>query len=110
MMSRRERRAKEKEEQAKEEQQLQRGMLKRAENKRNENQICLNCRFWEFEDRGGKCKRYPPTVRSGPTNRIDMWDFPEVTYDKWCGEWQPFSNKDGYYAVASPIDDIDDEE
>ena len=89
---------------------LRRAMLKRMEYSRSEHQICQNCCFWEFEYNKGRCKRYPPSVKSGPTNRIDMWEFPEVTYDQWCGEWQLFPNIDGYYAGASLIDDIDDEE
>ena len=93
-----------------EDEKLTRAMLKRMEYSRSEYQICQNCCFWEFEDNKGKCKRYPPSVIMGFTNRMDTWGFPEVTYDQWCGEWQPFPNKDRYYAVASPIDDIDDEE
>ena len=93
-----------------EDQKLQRGMQRRVEYSRNADQICLNCLFWEFEDDGGVCKRYPPSVKSGPTNRIDMWEFPEVTYDKWCGEWRPFPEKDGYYAVATPVESVADDE
>lgn len=111
-MSRRERRAKEKQEQeeehAKKAEQLQRGWLEREKYKRDESQICLTCRFW-VQLREGRCRRYPPSVKSGPTNRIDMWVFPEVTHDQWCGEWQPLSNKDGYDAVAAPIDEDEEE-
>ena len=91
---------------------MQRAFQKREKYKRNKDQICLNCRFWDFdiEHREGSCYRFPPSVRSGPTNRIDFWGFPEITYDNWCGEWKPVPNKDEYYAVASPIDGIDDEE
>ena len=93
-----------------EDEKLRRVMAEINEKNRNKDQICLTCRFWDFEDDEGRCKRYPPSVKSGPTNRIDMWEFPKVVYDDWCGEWQPLPNKDGYYAVASPIDDVDDEE
>ena len=93
-----------------EDQKIQRGMQRRVEYSRNADQICLNCLFWEFEPSKGRCKRYPPSVKSGITNRIDSWDFPETTYEKWCGEWRPFPDKDGYYAVATPVESVADEE
>ena len=90
-----------------EELELQHGMQMRLEYNRNRNQKCLNCRFWEFDDvrRKGFCHRYPPQVKDDEVNRMNAWGFPEMTYEKWCGEWQPIPKKDGYYAVATPIDD-----
>ena len=81
-----------------------------------ENQQCQNCRFWRFENRKGRCKRYPPSVKSGPTNRIDMWEFPEVTSDEWCGEWQPddfgVGNKksEAIYNPTRNFDDVEEDE
>lgn len=37
-------------------------------------------------DRRGSCRRFPPLFRS--EDEEDEFDFPNTTWDDWCGEWQ----------------------
>ena len=68
----------------------------------------MNCIFWEVE-RQGRCNRYPPKPVVGP-NGLSNWRFAETFPDQWCGEWRPIPEKEGYYAVATPVDSVADEE
>lgn len=51
---------------------------------------CRTCKFLEFEgaDRGdaasGECRRYAPQ----PGLSAESANWPRVSWDDWCGEWQ----------------------
>ncbi len=55
---------------------------------------CGNCRFGHFDQEGGACKRYPPTVilanvmtGSGPKT-APVGVYPPVRLSDQCGEWK----------------------
>jgi hypothetical protein len=73
-------------------------------------QRCENCRFWErftyeFDGQTGDCVRYPPQIKLGlwqdidldegedpPTQQGTLWNasqYPVTEERDWCGEWQP---------------------
>lgn len=57
---------------------------------------CQNCKWFERNDdlldeenTDGYCHRFPPVkndVKPGDEGLLD-YDFPEVDYDDWCGEF-----------------------
>ena len=50
---------------------------------------CINCRFFKQSlprKHVGFCRRYPPLVGN---EKINLYSFPEVLTEMWCGEWKP---------------------
>ena len=61
---------------------------------RPEHQRCNTCAYYkpideQEKERGGVCRRYPPTVYGKLHQR-----WPRMNHDAWCGEWT--------YAHAEP--------
>ena len=62
------------------------------------NENCQSCKFWKYygDDRTakvrGQCNRYPPTVTSD-SDGSTMSEFPESTWDDWCGEYVELGTK-----------------
>jgi len=51
---------------------------------------CSGCRhFYLVDGEGaGRCRRYPPVAFVPPTVGVrQVWEFPEVSFDFWCGEF-----------------------
>ena len=53
-------------------------------------QTCGNCHFLDdtYENGIPRCHRYPPQVRVTLTTS-NLWLFPEMDKQNWCGEWRP---------------------
>ena len=46
------------------------------------NETCKTCAHFKPDNRGGQCRRYPPTV-----DIDDYTQFPRPQEDDWCGEY-----------------------
>ena len=75
------------------------------------NQDCYTCKFSQYKDGNDygewsyECQRFPPSPIV-INNKVD-WEYPQVGYGRWCGEWSRKSKRDQAIFNASIMHEHD---